>query len=66
MPNFKARRGKSGKTEIYFQLIRDFLKEKKQVLILLPEIALSEQWLKRFQSSFGFYPMVWNSKIKTR
>ena len=54
----------SGKTEIYFQLIRDFLKEKKQVLILLPEIALSEQWLSRFKSSFGFYPMVWNSKIK--
>ncbi len=54
----------SGKTEIYFHLIRDFLKKKKQVLVMLPEIALSEQWLNRFKYSFGFYPLVWNSKIR--
>ncbi|MEC8099690.1 MAG: primosomal protein N' [Pseudomonadota bacterium] len=53
----------SGKTEVYFKLIKDALLNKKQVLVLLPEIALSEQWLKRFNSTFGFYPAVWNSKI---
>ena len=31
---------------------------------MLPEIALSEQWLNRFKYSFGFYPLVWNSKIR--
>ena len=54
----------SGKTEVYFKLIGDFLKLKKQVLVMIPEIALSEQWLERFRKSFGFYPLVWNSKVK--
>ena len=54
----------SGKTEVYFKVIKDFLKLKKQILVMLPEIALSEQWLERFKSSFGFYPLVWNSKVK--
>ena len=31
---------------------------------MIPEIALSEQWLERFKKSFGFYPLVWNSKVK--
>ena len=44
--------------------MKDFLKLKKQILVMLPEIALSEQWLERFKSSFGFYPLVWNSKVK--
>ena len=39
----------SGKTEIYFKVIKDFLKLKKQILVMLPEIALSEQWLERFK-----------------
>ena len=30
---------------------------------MLPEIALSEQWLERFKKSFGFYPLIWNSKL---
>ena len=34
-----------------------------QILVLLPEIALSVQWLKRFEERFGFAPMVWNSEI---
>ena len=54
----------SGKTEIYFHLIRYNILMNKQTLVLLPEIALSEQWLDRFKSSFGFYPMIWNSKVK--
>ena len=34
-----------------------------QVLVLLPEIALSVQWLERFEQRFGFLPMVWNSQV---
>ena len=54
----------SGKTEIYFKVIKDILNLKKQILVMLPEIALSQQWLERFKESFGFYPLVWNSKVK--
>jgi len=55
----------SGKTEVYFQLIAQSLAVNKnnQVLVLLPEIALSVQWLKRFEERFGFAPLIWNSEI---
>lgn len=53
----------SGKTEIYFHLIKDYLRVDKQVLILLPEIALSQQIIKRFVDRFGFEPVIWNSDI---
>lgn len=55
----------SGKTEVYFKIIKKFLKEKKQILVLLPEIALSKQWINRFYKVFQFEPFVWNSSIKT-
>ena len=55
----------SGKTEIYFKIIKFFLDKKKQVLVLLPEIALSTQWIKRFYKIFNFKPLIWNSTIKT-
>lgn len=53
----------SGKTEVYFKLIKHFLEKKKQVLVLIPEIALSKQWISRFHDSFKFFPLVWNSKV---
>ena len=53
----------SGKTEVYFKLIEYFLINQKQVLVLIPEIALSKQWISRFYDAFKFYPLVWNSKI---
>lgn len=53
----------SGKTELYFHLIADYLKNDNQVLILLPEIALSEQLVDRFKQSFNFEPVVWNASI---
>ena len=53
----------SGKTEVYFKLIEYFLIKKKQVLVLIPEIALCNQWVSRFYDAFKFYPLVWNSKI---
>ena len=53
----------SGKTEVYFKVIEHYIKKQKQVLILLPEIALSNQWIERFKKVFGFDPLVWNSVI---
>lgn len=52
----------SGKTEVYFHAIADALAAGKQVLVLLPEIALTHQWLERFQQSFGAQPSIWHSK----
>ncbi|ABV73400.1 primosome assembly protein PriA [Rickettsia canadensis str. McKiel] len=53
----------SGKTEIYFHLIADYLVKGKQVLIMLPEIALSTQIINRFIERFGFEPIIWNSSV---
>ncbi|MFP3012164.1 MAG: primosomal protein N' [Rickettsia sp.] len=53
----------SGKTEIYFRLIADYLAKDKQVLVMLPEIALSTQIINRFIERFGFEPIIWNSSV---
>ena len=53
----------SGKTEVYFEAFAQALNDGKQVLVLLPEIALSSQWLKRFKDRFGVEPAVWHSEI---
>lgn len=53
----------SGKTEIYFHAILNQVKNGKQALIMLPEIALSTQIVTRFQERFGFEPAIWNSSI---
>lgn len=53
----------SGKTEVYFHAILDQLKEGKQALVMLPEIALSSQIIARFKDRFGFEPAIWNSTI---
>ncbi len=52
----------SGKTEVYFYLIEETIKNGKQALIMLPEISLSSQIIKRFTERFGFTPAIWNSK----
>ncbi|NOR28156.1 MAG: primosomal protein N' [Lutibacter sp.] len=52
----------SGKTEIYVKLIKEVLKSKKQVLYLLPEIALTTQLIERLQYYFGEYLSVFHSK----
>ncbi len=51
----------SGKTLVYFERIRDFVNKENQVLILLPEIALTNQFSKRYQDFFGAEPAVWHS-----
>ena len=53
----------SGKTLVYFERIKKFLDKKKQVLVLLPEIFLTNQFKERFFDFFGFNPAVWHSKI---
>src|SRR6478752_3572206 len=52
----------SGKTEIYIQLIEQYIKENKQVLYLLPEIALTAQLTMRLQAYFGNKVAVFHSK----
>ena len=53
----------SGKSEIYFSLIREHLLAGKQVLLLMPEISLTPQMTKRLKSYFGEKFGVWHSKI---
>ena len=51
----------SGKTLVYFERIKDFINKDNQVLILLPEIALTNQFSKRYKDFFGTEPAVWHS-----
>jgi primosomal protein N' (replication factor Y) len=53
----------SGKTETYFAAIAATLARGRQVLVLLPEIALSAQWLERFRRRFAASPVEWHSDI---
>ena len=53
----------SGKTEVYFEAVEATIKAGKQVLILLPEIALSSAWRARFTARFGVAPVEWHSDI---
>lgn len=53
----------SGKTEVYFEAVAEALHQGRQALILLPEISLSTQFLKRFQRRFGVAPALWHSEV---
>jgi primosomal protein N' (replication factor Y) len=53
----------SGKTETYFAAIAAALADDRQVLVLLPEIALGAQWLERFRARFGVAPAQWHSDV---
>ncbi|CAD7042573.1 primosomal protein N' [Pseudorhizobium endolithicum] len=56
----------SGKTEVYFEAIAETLRQGRQVLILLPEIALTSSFLERFQDRFGAKPGEWHSDLSPR
>jgi primosomal protein N' (replication factor Y) len=56
----------SGKTEVYFEAIAETLRQGRQVLILLPEIALTSSFLERFQDRFGTKPGEWHSDLSPR
>ena len=53
----------SGKTEVYFELVKKQVLLGRQCLILLPEIALTSGWVNRFIKWFGFMPNIWHSGI---
>jgi primosomal protein N' (replication factor Y) len=54
----------SGKTEAYFEAIAQALRQGRQTLVLLPEIALTEPFLKRFAARFGHEPVAWHSGLR--
>jgi primosomal protein N' (replication factor Y) len=56
----------SGKTEIYLEGVAECLHQRRQALVLLPEIALSSQWLERFERRFGVAPAIWHSDLPSR
>jgi primosomal protein N' (replication factor Y) len=55
----------SGKTEVYFEAIAECIRQGKQALVLLPEIALTEPFLKRFEARFGCQPVAWHSDLRS-
>jgi primosomal protein N' (replication factor Y) len=56
----------SGKTEVYFEAVAEALRSGRQSLILMPEIALTGQFLDRFEKRFGARPYEWHSGITGR
>jgi len=53
----------SGKTQVYIKLIEQILRQGKQILYLLPEIALTSQIIRRLQKHFGGYIGIYHSKF---
>jgi primosomal protein N' (replication factor Y) len=56
----------SGKTEVYFEAVAENIRKKRQTLILMPEIALTTQFLNRFEQRFGVRPAEWHSQLPPR
>ena len=56
----------SGKTEVYFEAVAAALQAGRQVLILLPEIALTAAFIERFEQRFGARPAEWHSDVPPR
>jgi len=53
----------SGKTEVYFEAMAHTLRQGEQALLLLPEIALTQQMTERFAARFGAPPVLWHSHL---
>ena len=53
----------SGKTEVYFEAVAEAVRQGRQALILMPEIALTAQFLDRFAARFGVRPAAWHSGV---
>jgi primosomal protein N' (replication factor Y) len=56
----------SGKTEVYFEAVADVIRQGRQALVLMPEIALTAQVLDRFAARFGARPAEWHSQVGQR
>jgi primosomal protein N' (replication factor Y) len=55
----------SGKTEVYFEAVARALEMGRQALIMLPEIALTSQFMDRFAGRFGCAPVEWHSALSS-
>ncbi len=53
----------SGKTEVYLEAVAECLKQGRQALVLLPEIALTAEFLTRVEARFGAKPAEWHSGV---
>lgn len=53
----------SGKTEVYYEAVAETLRRGRQALIMLPEIALTGQFMSRFTARFGCMPAEWHSAL---
>ena len=53
----------SGKTEVYLEAVAECIRQGQQALVLLPEIALTAEFLKRVQVRFGTLPAEWHSGV---
>jgi primosomal protein N' (replication factor Y) len=53
----------SGKTEVYYEAVAETLRKGRQALIMLPEIALTGQFMSRFVARFGCAPAEWHSAL---
>jgi len=56
----------SGKTLVYFEALKNLVKQGYQGLILLPEIGLTSQFEKKFNEYFGFKAAIWHSNISKK
>jgi primosomal protein N' (replication factor Y) len=56
----------SGKTQVYFEAMAQCVRQGRQALALLPEIALTNQFLDRFAARFGVRPAEWHSALSPR
>ena len=56
----------SGKTAVYFEAVAEMIRQRRQTLILMPEIALTAQFLDRFTDRFGVRPAAWHSELSPR
>ncbi len=54
----------SGKTNVYFEILHKIWQEKKQILILVPEISLTSQLITRFYERFNVHPYRWYNGCK--
>ena len=53
----------SGKTEVYLEAVADALRKGEQILVLLPEIALTSEFFDRVKNRFGENPAEWHSGV---
>jgi primosomal protein N' (replication factor Y) (superfamily II helicase) len=56
----------SGKTQVYFEAVAEIVRRGRQALVLVPEIALTSQFLDRYAERFGVRPAEWHSQLSPR